>query len=328
MPNMKPLSEIEVLFFKAEKNSYQPIQKYLVDGFPYFDSNKISYHAYEKDFIFKTYKEVVVAGIFWTKKLFGATSINDIFIKHLEYGRKKQWFNVQLVQTGNGVIIDGEKFNPYINISYSYNTVTKIKFEIGFYRYACNNGLVTDSKELSKMEIKPENIFDFPFWLNPCLITFLTKRLETQIKILRNTNLKGVEIQNWIEKKVSKKWQISNGAIWKNIEKDGENAYALLNILTDSASNFEHHLSDYETLKLNDSSYDNEASNSERANRQRKVGKFLESLIEEILKVNQIENTLIDINSPEFKINDENIGLLDNQKIKEAYKLDIGIIKF
>ena len=37
---------------------------------------------------------------------------------------------------------------------------------------------------------------------------------------------------------------------------------------------------------------------------------------------------LIDINSPEFKINDENIGLFDNLKIKESYKLDIGTVKF
>jgi len=112
------------------------------------------------------------------------------------------------------------------------------------------------------------------------------------------------------------------------IEELGSNAYSLINILTDGASNFNHDLDEVENIKFIDSSHDNEASNSERANRQRKVGKFLESLIEEILKINQIENTLIDINSPEFKINDENIGLLDNQKIKEAYKLDIGIIKF
>ena len=326
MPNMKPLSEIEVLFFKAKRVFLNPPAKYFVEGYP--DINLEYYKEHTNDFFFRTYKEVIVAGIFWTKKLFGATSINDIFIKHLEYGRKKQWFNVQLVQTGNGVIIDGEKFNPYINISYSYNTVTKIKFEIGFYRYACNNGLVTDSKELSKMVIKPENIFDFPFWLNPCLITFLTKRIETQIKILRNTSLKGVEIQNWIEKKVSKKWKISNGVIWKNIEKDGENAYALLNILTDSASNFDHDLGEVESLNFIDSRHEDSSSNSERANRQRKVGKFLENLIEEINKVNQIENGVIDINSPEFKINDENINLFDNLKVKGSYKLHLATVKF
>ena len=111
MSNMTPLSEIEVLFFKAEKNYFQPIEKYLVDGYPYFNTNKVSFDTYEKDFFFRTYKEVVVGGIHWTKRLFGAKSINDIYIKHLEFGRKKQWFNAQLVHTGSGVIIDGERFN-------------------------------------------------------------------------------------------------------------------------------------------------------------------------------------------------------------------------
>jgi hypothetical protein len=88
MQKMTPLAEIEVLFFKAEKNYNQPIDKYLVDGYPYFDSNKISYNTYNKDFFFRTYKEVVLAAFHWTKKLFGATLINDVFIKHMEYGRK------------------------------------------------------------------------------------------------------------------------------------------------------------------------------------------------------------------------------------------------
>ena len=327
MPSMKPLSEIEVLFFKAKRVFLNPPAKYFVEGYP--ENNIEYYKEHKNDFFFRTYKEVVVAGIFWTKKLFGATSINDIFIKHLEYGRKKQWFNVQLVQTGNGVIIDGEKFNPYINISYSYNTVTKIKFEIGFYRYACDNGLVKDFKELSKLAIKPEHIFDVPFWLNPCLLSYLTKSLEIQIKILKNTSLQGEQIQNWVEKNVSK-WNISRSLVFRYIEELGSNAYTLINILTDGASNFNHDLDEVENIKFIDSRHEDEdsSSNSERANRQRKVGIFLDSLIEEINKVNQIENGVIDINSPEFKINDENIGLLDNQKIKESYKLDIGTIKF
>jgi len=88
MQKMTPLAEIEVLFFKAEKNYYQTIDKYLVDGYPYFDSNKTSNDTYEKDFFLRTYKVVVVATFHWTKKLFGATSIYDIFIKHMEFGRK------------------------------------------------------------------------------------------------------------------------------------------------------------------------------------------------------------------------------------------------
>lgn len=329
MPQMTPLSEIEVLFFKAEKNYYQPIDKYLVDGYPFFDSNKISYDTYNKDFFFRTYKEVVVAAIHWTKKLFGATSINDIYIKHMEFGRKKQWFNVQLVHTGSGVVIDGENFNPFINIAYSYNTVTKVKFEIGFYRSACKNGMVSGFKELSKMEIKPENLFDVPFWVNPCLVAFLTKRFEFQILVLKNTNLRGEQIQNWIEMNVSK-WNISRSLIFRYIGELGENAYTLLNILTDSASNFERdHENKVEFISMQrDDHREDRSSNSERANRQRKIGLFLESLVEEILKDNQVGNVILDINSPDFKINDHDINLLDSLKTKEVYKFDIGKVKF
>ena len=325
---MSPLSEIEVLFFKAEKNYFQPINKYLVDGFPYFDTNKVSYDTYEKDFFFRTYKEVVVAGIHWTKRLFGATTINDIFIKHMEFGRKKQWFNSQFVHTGSGVTIDGEKFNPYINIAYSYNTVTKVKFEIGFYRSACSNGLVSSFKELSKMEIKPENLFDVPFWLNPCLIAFLTKRFEFQIRVLKNTSLKGEQIQAWIERNVSK-WNISRSLVFRYIEELGENAYTLLNVLTDSASNFDRDTEKAELIYLDrDEHRDDRTSNSERATRQRRIGVFLETLVEEIMKEDQNNYAIIDINSPEFRINDDDMSKLDTLKTKDVYMFDIGKIKF
>lgn len=328
MPNMTPISEIEVLFFKAEKNYFPPINKYLVDGYPYFNNNKVSYDTYEKDFFFRTYKEVIVAGIHWTKKLFGATSINDIFIKHMEFGRKKQWFNAQLVHTGSGVMIDGEKFNPYINIAYSYNTVTKVKFEIGFYRSACSNGMVSGFKELTKMEIKPENLFDVPFWINPCLIAFLTKRLEFQIRVLKNTSIKGEQIQNWIEKNVSK-WNISQNLVFRYIEELGENAYSLINALTDGASNFDRVEEKMEVMYLNkDEHREDRSSNSERATRQRRIGVFLDTLVEEIIKENQIDNAFIDINSPEFKINDNDLSLLDSLKPREVYKFDIGKVKF
>lgn len=328
MANMTPLSKIEVLFFKAEKVFLNPPARYFVEGYPNSNISKEYFKEHARDFSFRTYKEVIVAGIHWTKKLFGATSINDIFIEHMEFGRKKQWFNAQLVYTGSGVMIDGENFNPYINIAYSYNTVTKVKFEIGFYRSACSNGMVSGFKELAKMEIKPENLFDVPFWINPCLIAFLTKRLEFQIRVLKNTSLKGEQIQNWIEKNVSK-WNISRNLVFRYIEELGENAYSLLNVLTDNASNFERDEKNMDALYLNkDEHREDTSSNSERATRQRRIGVFLETLVEEIIKENQIDNAIIDINSPEFKINDNDIGLLDSLKTREVYKFDIGKVKF
>lgn len=327
---MSPLTELEVLFFKAEKVFLNPPAKYYVGGYASSRNSIHYFKEYKKDFFFRTYKEVIVAGLLWSKHLFGATSIEHIYIKELEIGKKKQWFNVQLVHTDNGVIIDGEKFNPYINIAYSYDAVTKVKFEIGFYRYACENGLIYGFKELSKMEIKTENLFDVPFWLNPCLVKLLTKKFEFQIKVLKNTSVKGEQIQNWIEKNVSK-WNISKDLIFKYIEELGENAYALLNILSDRASNFQQEV-EYERLTdnftLDYPEIQDNSSNSERATRQRKIGQFLESLVEEILKENDNDNTIIDINSPSFKINDDNISLLETVPLRSNYKFDIGKISF
>jgi hypothetical protein len=67
---MKSLSEIEILFFKAKNVFLNPPAKYFVEGYPDSNSFKEYYRAHENDFVFRTYKEVVVAGIFWTKKLF------------------------------------------------------------------------------------------------------------------------------------------------------------------------------------------------------------------------------------------------------------------
>lgn len=101
------------------------------------------------------------------------------------------------------------------------------------------------------------------------------------------------------------------------------------NVLTDSASNFDRDNEKIELFNPNMDEYrDDRSSNSERATRQKRIIVFLETLVEEIMKENQIENTIIDINSPEFRINDEDLSFLENLKVKEVYKFDIGKVKF
>ncbi len=327
MSNMKQLNEMQTLFFPAEKIYYQPIKKYLVEGYPFSNSNKESYDTFNREFFFRTYKEVTVAAIYWTKRLFGASSIRDLYVQNLEYGKKKQWFNAQIVHTGDGVIIDGEKFNPFVNISYSYNAVTKIKFEIGFYRYACSNGIIRDGKELSKMEIKPEHIFNVPFWINPCLVKYLTQQFENQVRILKNTRLRGEPIQTWIQRNVPR-WNISRELMLRYEHEMGNTAWALMNILTDAASNYDRDFNRYELVHETEKSLDDRSANSERANRQRRIGAFLETLIKLIEQENQTERAEIDINSPDFTITDENLQLLDNNHVQEVYRLDVGKITF
>jgi hypothetical protein len=316
---MQPIQTLNEIFFRAEKKYISAAKTHTVEGYPGTLQDPIFYEKYEKDFHFRTYKEVVFAGILWTRKLFNSP-LDDLRIKHLEFGkRKKRWFNVQLVQSRNEISIDGEKYYPFVNISYSYDTVHSIKFEIGFYRFVCSNGMVSGYNELAKFKIKPENIFDFPFWLNPCLILFLTKRYEYQIKILKNTSIKGEDIRNFINENF-KSWKIGSNLIEKYINdgQSGETGFALLNILTDSASNFD----DQSEKIVNNEHDEDQSTNSERAKRQRKIGYFLERIIEQIEKENEVKEKL-DINSPEFHLTNENLDLVESKIVFKEYKFNI-----
>jgi hypothetical protein len=326
MPRMLSLDRLNEIFFKAEKKYFAPIKQFTVEGFPGTRIDPIHYAAKQTDWKFRTYKEAVFAGLIWTRKLFNAP-LTDLRINHFEFGKKKQWFNVQIVKTGDGILIDTERYNPFINISYSYNTVNSIKFEIGFYRFACENGVVNGYKELTKLKITPENLFDIPFWLNPCLISFLSSRYENQIKVLKRTFINGEDIREFINQKF-KTWKISDRLIERYIYEMNSTGFALLNILTDAASNF----SEEERVFMGNVNYldanlHDTTSNSERTNRQRKVGQFLEKLIEEIERENEV-NRKIDINSPEFDLSTENIEIIETKLFKENYKLNLLKMKY
>jgi hypothetical protein len=77
---MIPLYETEKLFFSAKKVFLDPPKKYFVEALPNTPSEIVHYNEHKRDFFFRTYKEVIVAGIHWTKTLFGETSIKDIYI--------------------------------------------------------------------------------------------------------------------------------------------------------------------------------------------------------------------------------------------------------
>ena len=324
---MEQIEKLNELFFSANKIYHRPLKVHTTEGYPGTQNDPIFYEKYEKDWMFRTYKEVVFAGMVWTRKLFN-TPLTNLRVNKFEHGRKKQWFNVQIVKTGAGIIIDGESYNPFVNISYSYNTVHSIKFEIGFYRSACENGMVSGFKDLVKLKITPENLFEIPFWLNPCLLLMLSDRYEYQIKVLKNTSIKGEEIKNFVNQKLPK-WKINNHMIDRYVDEMGANGFSLLNILTDAASNFDEgaHQGHANDLKFVETENFDHTSNSERATRQRKVGQFLERLIEEIEKENEITQK-IDINSPEFKLTTENVELLEERVVKEKYRFNISKMKF
>lgn len=323
---MKNLTEIHELFFSANKEYVEQISKYLVIGYPNNPNDRVSYKTYEEDWKFRSYKEVVFAGLAWTKKLFEC-NVSDVKILNIEFGKKKQWFNVQLVKTGLGVRIAGEQYFPFVNISYSYNTVNAIKFELGFYRFACSNGMLSGYKEIANLKINPSNLFEIPFWVNPCLVTFLAKRYEAQIEILKNTQLSGEEIRNFISQNVPK-WELREGIVNDYIRELGSNAFSMLNILTDMASRESATSEEFDVAMVKiapvDESSKSGPGSSERTNRQRKIGQFLEKVLEE----SEVEeDSLLNINDPNFIISDENINLLNQLSTIRNKKISIVKLK-
>ena len=91
---MDQIQRLNEIFFRAEKKFIQAAKTYTVEGYPGTAQDPVFYKKYDNDWVFKTYKEVIFAGLVWTKKLFNSP-LSDLRIKHLEYGkRKKRWFNV------------------------------------------------------------------------------------------------------------------------------------------------------------------------------------------------------------------------------------------
>jgi hypothetical protein len=324
---MERIENLEELFFNAEQFLVPVIDNYAVKGFPRNAHDPIYYKPYQREWYFRTYKEVIFGGLVWVRKIFNSP-LNDLKLLQFEFGRKKQWFNIQIVKTGKSIVIDGEDHYPFINIAYSYNAVNSIKFEIGFYRFACQNGLVSGYKELGKLKITPENLFEIPFWVNPCLLLFLTNRYETQIKILKRTQFSYGEITKFIYKNF-KNWGINDWKIEQYLSEMGSNAYGLLNILSDSASHPNEEQVEFKRIRnfVTEDSDTEFTIDSEKASRQRKVGDFLEKLSSAIEIANNGEYKL-DINDPRFKLTSENIDLVESIIIKEKYHFDLSNWKY
>jgi len=333
MPQVFNLQKLNEVFFPSEYNYYPKEKNFRVSGNPYFNNDIEMYGTYKKVNTFRTYKESVFAGLIWTKKLFEC-NFNELTVKTCNWGVKKSKIEIEIVNTTYPIILDGEVFYPYIVITYSYETITKVKFDIGFYRSACSNGVIYGQNEIIKLDISTNKLFEVPFWINKCLMNHVSKRFENQIKILKNTEVSHRDITNFIHSNKLSNWGVNFTDLTRQyIETLGENAYALFNILTDAATNFRENLNSlekrvgYTEIYITDS-FDSNEKLSEIYIRQRRVGIFLENLIDDILNQNKNENE-IDINDPNFQLNFENLNAVEQQNvILDKYYYSLDRIKF
>lgn len=314
---LNDLTSLNELFFKAWKNAHGKANR--VVGEPYRRGAEQFYAEQRSDFHFVTYKEVVVASIIWTKELFGAINISNMFVKDLELGDAKEWFNVQLIQANEGIKISGEEYFPYVNIQFSYNNPDEVTFDIGFYRRACSNGMLRDGKGLSRNAINSKNLYDIPTWINRCLLKAEAKKLEKQIIVLRATKIEEEQLRRYL-RPILRRWGASENLIDDYIREMGANAYALLNILTDAASINNKDYNKRQSLFSDEARIDRgpvfrpfNGYYSEQARRQKLVGLFLDKLMDEIMEQNGFASLSEVINNDNFNLTDGDINLLSDK---------------
>jgi len=197
-----------------------------------------------------------------------------------------------------------EVYVPFVRIQNSYNKTLPLKFQIGFCRKLCNNGVVfeKDLVSISMAHTKPQfrntdftniNVSHLKKFEDD-FINKTKKSLEVEIaqkyflplaaKVLnQNFNLaeKNEKKRKLIEQKLNEFiFAIENYTDnYIQTKKMGENAYAFFNVITDYASNVEH------------------AQSRATHDSQAKCGTWLNLLPTEIIKPNfSWENELIDYN--------------------------------
>lgn len=323
---MRDLKVLNDLFFPAEKQNKTSGAR--VKGIPYINSEQF-YTEQSNDFHFVTYKEVIVGGLRWTQKLFGDLDISNLRVLTLENGDAKEWFNVQIVQVDEGIQIDGEKFYPFVNIQYSYNEPEFILFDIGFNRFACSNKLIRPGRRLQSMKINSKDLYEIPSWINSCLLKKEIDAFQEQIKILKATLIDRGNLERYI-RRIQRRWGFPSYLIEKYIHEMGTNAYALLNILTDAASNrFDDENLNRDFNERPRMSRLRERYQSEFVRRQFQIGWFLEMIINEIQNQNNISDLSGLVNSNEFALNSESFFRLNNRnnEINRNLTLDISQIR-
>jgi hypothetical protein len=318
---LSDLSTMEKLFFPASKRVNG--SNFRVVGEPYQKGAEQFYTAQNKDFSFVTYKEVVVASLLWTKELFGSLSLSEVHVKDLEIGDAKEWFNTQLIQTNKGIKISGEEYYPFVNIQYSYNKPSEVVFDIGFYRYACSNGVLWGSRSLKVEIIDTKDLYQLPLWINPCFFKALVDRFEIQFRVFKSTELDYLQMRIFLLR-ILRRWNVTDSLIDNYVNEMGVNVFTLINILTDAASknyDLDERIGSKWADQLDGKSNRRDSLLgpfngyfSTQARRQKAVGAFLEKLFDEIMKNFNDDYFSSLINSDDFKLTDKSLNQIGLSK--------------
>lgn len=199
----------------------------------------------------------------WTD-LFGANEVSDIEIFKVDAPSTASYCHIDLVHSHYEMNLWGEElqsdvFVPYIRVTNSYNTTRALRFDVGFCREICSNGVIFEAQTVrfKFSHVKQELGTEISFSRHNAKIQALFDRFAEYARRLRTYGIprddcfriilslfairKETEIDFRAKKENEWEYQgllnVINSTLAKNIEETGENAYSLFNTITELASN-------------------------------------------------------------------------------------------
>lgn len=203
-----------------------------------------------------TNEEAIALGKKAFVELFPSVTEKDLVVFKVISSKRKTFCHVDLVHkdvklSHNNKEWEQDTWYPYLRVTNSYNKTYALGFELGFVREICSNGVIFSKKTVrvkynhTKTEI-PYDILPDVSALKKLEADFISslynlKRFYVKSDYFTPITLKALNIKE--QSYTGKEQQFGNivsiveGLTINYINKDGENAYALFNVMSDLVSN-------------------------------------------------------------------------------------------
>ncbi|MBK7441122.1 MAG: hypothetical protein WAT43_08480 [Chitinophagales bacterium] len=203
-----------------------------------------------------TNEEAIALGKKAFVELFPSVNEKELVIFKIISSARKTFCHIDLVHKNIKLSHDSKEWEqdswyPYLRITNSYNKTYALSFELGFVRKLCSNGVIFNKKTVrvkynhTKTEI-PYDILPDVSALKKLEADFISslynlKRFYVKSDFFTPITLKALNIKE--KSYTGKEQQFDNlvssveGLNTNYINKDGENAYALFNVMSDLVSN-------------------------------------------------------------------------------------------
>jgi len=254
---------LEPIYLKSNFNS--EIGKYKAVKGNVNGEDKI-FAIVSKDYSLISNSDAVDLGKNIFKEFFPAIGESKLEVFNVTYPGTKSFCNIDIINecyTFN--IWDTEVFIPFMRITNSYNRTKTLKFEIGFSRKVCDNGVIFEKEAVElnythykksfkniTENIKSGNQFEKLKKLEEEFTIFMKNLKSMDIKekyytpltakifgLKFNTDSGSKKEKEYAFKKLTYFKNISNNLTKKYISELGENAYSVFNVATAFANNRE-----------------------------------------------------------------------------------------